>query len=772
MSNLKISDNQHLGTQELNRFKKFLSDKGFKLLFENSIENYGIVRKQSDTSFLNLKVIPGSAIDKLTLKSGYAIDSNINIITVPTDQVDVLTTPTDSVIRYVIIKHAVINLEEGTVDIAVNGQLTGTGTLFTEVLRGAPNHPMKIKFPNSPSNTQEYEVNTVSSDTSAIIQGASFTAELGQQYQCIGTFTRGISVPPSSKNIYEYDYYEVRLDASPTVIAGEEFILASVVSDGVTTTISDFRQNYEFQLVGTDQIIQPIQSSNVLMGVESIKYDSAKSPKDENLLQIGFGFRSSNGNWTGNPITGIVQITSGNGGIFANTAAFTNGDFDGWRLYFNNGNYAIIQSSTILLGVITLNIGDYNTTTFPTSGDIVVSPDVDFVCLKCTDSVNPNRNRFFTFPSSLGYGIMKVVAGAATQLYYNHEKNGVSSNFTLINDGQYINETSFDSTGTLTVASYSNVVSGIFTAVLNVNNHHDKKAWLDQANTFTAQNDFNAPVNFNALVTATDEVNTNDQLKVNGELRLDQHDISLAGGSVYIGFTNTTNRVNIVVDVTGGLPAYIGAIANTGEGKILVITNSVSSTSTLQIIDEYPSGTPSTRIKIQRATGGNIILTPGKSATLIYQQVEQRWRVMFSNEIWDDYMTLLGDFLTLSSTVNDAWTSVAFNASHWSNVGGSITPTSSTIKYKKLGNKTTFISIEAAITIGAGVSSIIYSLPAAIASASVSGEFSNVGLYNITTTLLNMRSFVNVNGLNLVPSGATFTAGVATIRILATYENA
>lgn len=240
--NVKTNEDQFLGKQELNRIKRSLQLDGYQRAMLAMSGTYGVVKIPVDVSFDALKIIQGSTVPKLTLKAGMAIDIFSQITRVDGDQVDVLTTPTDSVLRYVIISYDKDNREEGDLTLSTDGSMVGNGnTLFTDVLRGAPNFPVKIKFPNSVSNLGEYEVLSVTDDLNAKIVGASFVAEIGLRYEVVGTFTPGKIVPSPDKLIYEYDFYKIRLDVSPALISNIEFLLASVSSNGVATTINDLR---------------------------------------------------------------------------------------------------------------------------------------------------------------------------------------------------------------------------------------------------------------------------------------------------------------------------------------------------------------------------------------------------------------------------------------------------------------------------------------------------------------------------------------------------
>jgi len=99
------------------------------------------------------------------------------------------------------IAHQFINEEVGTVSIDVNGNLTGIDTKFTEVLRGAPNFPSKIRLLDASYNLLDYEIVEVIDDTTVLLAGvaSSFTAESTLTYALLGTFTPGHVRTPTDK---------------------------------------------------------------------------------------------------------------------------------------------------------------------------------------------------------------------------------------------------------------------------------------------------------------------------------------------------------------------------------------------------------------------------------------------------------------------------------------------------------------------------------------------------------------------------------------------
>ena len=219
MSRLKISDNLFLEVAELNRLVKFLKDDGYKRLFKTFITNYGIVSSGDNSYF---KPTADSA-NFVKINAGLAFDSNLDAIVMKEDTI--LSVSDTGTKRWIVLSRSVSSLEEGTVSITVDGVLSGVDTRFTEILRGQPNFPTKVKF-NSQFNQGEYEVVEVTSDYNAILSG-SFRAENGLKYSVVGTFTPGFQVPDDRKEIYEYDSYNLRIvdaDDKP-VVGSNEFII-------------------------------------------------------------------------------------------------------------------------------------------------------------------------------------------------------------------------------------------------------------------------------------------------------------------------------------------------------------------------------------------------------------------------------------------------------------------------------------------------------------------------------------------------------------------
>ena len=390
----KNSVNLFLEKTELNKEKDFIDSLGWrKFLLANSLK-FGLIKEQYfddelNNAFTNGQITQGSSLS-LDYAAIFGIDSNGDFIISDAGNLDSIA---DSAWYWLKIKYTTSNLEKGTVSIDVNGNLTGVGTDFLSSLRGQPNFPTRISFPDSSLNTLEYDVLEVISDTVAVLDNQTFVNESTIKYSIIGTFTPACIPTENDKNIFVYDSCEISLVAEtvfntkPTYVEGEEFFLARVKSTGSVLTIQDKRT--DIWKTKADFFSQNIKTSFIpLFGVEKLKYDSAISTLDSNIVYFGFTFRSSN--YTVNSNLNILSIIGGRGGKFKSVLNFTDGDFDGWRVYTSEGTYSTIKSSVKVGGQINLyldflNIDDYSSdggATF-TNEEVIITPDCEEIEIIC-----------------------------------------------------------------------------------------------------------------------------------------------------------------------------------------------------------------------------------------------------------------------------------------------------------------------------------------------------------------------------------------------------
>ncbi len=268
MSRLNIQSDLFLGLQELNRIQRFTVTDGFIRLFKSLVNEFGIAKVVDDTDFENFEVLEGTNTGTIQIAiDSYAVDDQIR--TIYQAAIDNFTLTDDNSWYWVKISYQESRIEEGTVSVATNGDVTGVGTTFTEIFRDQSNYPVKINFPNSVLNTGDYQVVSVLSDTQITIEGADvFTVENSIAYQVVGAYTPGINPTGDDRLPYVYDscnlelIAEVSLDTPPAKTAGEEFYLARVRRNGGSLNIEDKRTEFLSMAFTTGGWVQPTLNAN------------------------------------------------------------------------------------------------------------------------------------------------------------------------------------------------------------------------------------------------------------------------------------------------------------------------------------------------------------------------------------------------------------------------------------------------------------------------------------------------------------------------------
>lgn len=242
MGKIKISENLFLEKAELQRFQRFIADLGWQRAMRAMVSQWGVVQNAEGTSF---RVVPHPSLTgHVLVYPGLAYTPQAEAIVLDTATAVSLGSGTDR--KWIVISRVESSLEQGTVSITADGVLTGVGTKFTEVLRGQPYFPTKIRFEgNGNQNTYEYEVVSVTDDGNAILSG-SFIPQSGLRYAVVGAFTPGFVPSSENRNIYAYDACRIVVIPSETVPAVEdgEYIIAYADYDiNAAVTISDYRVN-------------------------------------------------------------------------------------------------------------------------------------------------------------------------------------------------------------------------------------------------------------------------------------------------------------------------------------------------------------------------------------------------------------------------------------------------------------------------------------------------------------------------------------------------
>jgi hypothetical protein len=361
---IKISNEQFIGEIELNKLIEDLTDKGFEYLLQQKVLTFGIFRNaylyESTAEFSNFLVKAGATLGSINIDKGTALDKNLNVLKLSNALINYVI-PNDNTWYWIKIKQKKEFIEQGTVNIDANGNIIGTGTLFTKTLRGGINFPNKIRlYTKNPNNTDlnnftrygllDYDVLTVNSDTSAVINtDASFTAINGYYYSVLGVFSDDFVPNVNVELPYEKDSVaislvaELALNTKPTFLQDEEFFIARVKNNAGIITIIDKRSDFCFFEAEIDKI--PITDTNNLIGVEAIRYPDTTSPGNANLVQLSWGFTVKN--FSVNFNQNLFSIIEGNGGRFKNVTFFNDNDFDEWLIYNQFGrNVKILRSIT------------------------------------------------------------------------------------------------------------------------------------------------------------------------------------------------------------------------------------------------------------------------------------------------------------------------------------------------------------------------------------------------------------------------------------------
>lgn len=182
-----------MGNLELRRFQDLMTDKGYKAWFGTLVGSYGKIQNEQNPDSLDLLSTGVSGPWKIRVRDGALIDNDQNYC-----ELDAITEYTaDETVAggyavYAGYSDELSTLEEGTVAVTASGFLTGTGTKFLEVLRGAGQNPVSVEFYNG-LNAQAYQVAEVYSDTTAqlVVSAGSLTIDSGVRYRVVGNYTAG-----------------------------------------------------------------------------------------------------------------------------------------------------------------------------------------------------------------------------------------------------------------------------------------------------------------------------------------------------------------------------------------------------------------------------------------------------------------------------------------------------------------------------------------------------------------------------------------------------
>lgn len=486
MSDFKFSPDLFLEVVELEKFKDFLDTEGFrKNILQNTVK-FGLIKTIRDKSFSNGRIERdlNTSIGQKTVKMRalQAIDNQGLFLSSP--EINSIAIPSDGKWYWIKVNHRYSTIEQGTVSLSINGDLTGSGTKFTKTLRGNPNFPSRIRFDNSKYNTLEYDVLEVIDDEHATILHpalngtgiATFEIEKNLKFSVVGTFTPDKFSDEEDKYPFQYDSINLEviaeeiLNTRPDYIEEQEFYLARVKIQDEDVVIQDKRIEF-WETKGSNLSFEVELKENPLIGIEAIKWQNILSPADFNSVYIAWGMRSQN--WAIDSSKNIITFFgSATGGKFKTVDDFTDGDFDGWRVYSANGNFSRVISSlkqgqAINLVLDVLDVDNFSSDgglTFNNQGEfadwVLVVPDCEEIEIQFTPNKlleNNNTGISYCFPINEFIGRCDVqVYKNPTVLFnvkYRYKTEKSYTQFkTLPEDrvGYYL-EQSFDTNGNLRI---------------------------------------------------------------------------------------------------------------------------------------------------------------------------------------------------------------------------------------------------------------------------------------------------------------------------------
>jgi hypothetical protein len=469
---------------ELIRFKESLDSNGFrKVLLQDSV-NFGLIKSSIDPFFVNAKVERDvdNSLSQKTIKIGpiAAINNQGNLLTLPIT--NNLPIPSDNSWYWVKISHQYSSIEKGKVSIDATGNLIGINTEFLKVLRSNQNFPSFIEFVGSTNNPLQYELVDVIDNTHAIVAhpaitvggNADFIAESNLDYAIVGTFTEGVEAPVDNQFPFRYDsclvsiVAESVLNMRPTYVQGQEFYIARVkVTDG-NLVIQDKRGEL-WETKGSSRSIELDRSNNnPLIGVESVKWQNLFNTGDRNIVDIAWGMRSTN--WAVDSSLNIVTLFgSSTGGSFKTIDDFTDGDFNGWRLYTSNGKYSKVVNSIKQGAAINCYLDHLDVDHFSLDGGItfitdtvLIVPDADAVELTFIPekeinvvddvfNVDDNDKFIFNINTPIAHCLPTVYKDDKCKyiVLYRYKAFKEFSKWTPIASGSYYTELSFRPNGSL-----------------------------------------------------------------------------------------------------------------------------------------------------------------------------------------------------------------------------------------------------------------------------------------------------------------------------------
>lgn len=468
MSEVKFSPDLFIGKVELERFKLFLDKNGWRQHFIQKMLSPGVIQnKYVDPSFQNGKVEVEDLVNfKVRIQQLKAIDKEGELISL--NEIKKITIPLQDTWYWVKCSYLSTSIEKGTFSVDTQGNLTGSLSELTKILRGYPNFQQRIKFANATLNTDEYDIIEVTSDTSASLQGSGFQAETDLQLQVVGTFTPGAVVPDANKFPFKYDSCTIELvqesitNTAPSKITGKEFYLARIQGriEGGSTYVIEIQDKRTENLLDNDVYKQIQLLANSIVGFEQIRWQNDFSNKNMNDVRVGWGVRSST--WGIDTTLNEVFLSNAEGGLIKDISAIVADQFTGWRLYSPKGTCATILSVTPSGGGLKCRLDKLIVDDFSADGGttlysqpIIIVPDAEEIEIVFSEVGKPNEYNY-TFNINEKYGVCAVPVNSDTSTIYTVQyrfKNVADYtqfvNFADDSTNGYYNENQFDTNGNL-----------------------------------------------------------------------------------------------------------------------------------------------------------------------------------------------------------------------------------------------------------------------------------------------------------------------------------
>ena len=222
MSRLNISEDLFIGSQELSALQNF--SLGYLDIFGMMAKNFGLIENKdlirlseiNDADRTSFKATSPGNLQLQFYSPSYAFAYPNKLIAWTKNKIVTLPDSYKNKKFWVKISYAEDYIEEGTLRMDAQGNITGTGTYFTDKLRGEPGFPSRITLYTFNGTSFDpkgvYIVESVNSDTSIAVYSETGTIgdiTLTYYYAINGTFPIGSNVTQDEQFPFRYDSCQV-----------------------------------------------------------------------------------------------------------------------------------------------------------------------------------------------------------------------------------------------------------------------------------------------------------------------------------------------------------------------------------------------------------------------------------------------------------------------------------------------------------------------------------------------------------------------------------